>query len=78
MTRQERLNIRNNNVRKHFIDLQKKNPKWRYDAIVEEVASKFFLSSRTIEAIINHEGTYSNNQTEKPKNEQLTLFQKQT
>ena len=74
MTRKERLIERNNQVRKLFYDLQAKNPKWRIDAIIEEVGNKSFLSSRTVEAIVKHEGIYNNNS--KPVEvSQPTLFQ---
>lgn len=58
MQRKERLIQRNNQVRKQFYDLLSKNPKWRIDAVIDEVAKKFFLSSRTVDAIINYEGIY--------------------
>lgn len=58
MPRKERLTERNNFVRKQFYDLLAKNPKWRIDAVIDEVAAKVFLSSRTVDAIINHEGIY--------------------
>ena len=57
-TQKDRLIERNKLVRACFNATQKKNPKWRFDAVIEEVAVKFFLSSRTIEAIIGYEGTY--------------------
>lgn len=74
MTRKERLTERNNQVRKLFYDLQQKNPKWRIDAVVEEVAKKSFLSKRTVDAIINHEGTYNDSKKPYDSNQQ-TLFQ---
>jgi hypothetical protein len=58
MPRKERLTERNNFVRKQFYDLHAKNPKWRIDAVIDEVAAKVFLSSRTVDAIINYEGIY--------------------
>ena len=61
MTRKERLAERNNLVRKHFYDMKAKNPKWRIDAIIDEVAAKVFLSSRTVDAIISYEGIYGEN-----------------
>ncbi|CAD0008063.1 hypothetical protein FLAT13_04176 [Flavobacterium salmonis] len=74
MTRNERLTERNNQVRKLFYDLQVKNPKWRIDAIIEEVADRFFLSNRTIEAIIKFEGVYNDN-AKAAESVQPTLFQ---
>lgn len=59
MTRNERLIERNAKVRDEFYKVQSKNPKWRAECIVEEVAKKFFLSNRTIDAIISYEGIYN-------------------
>jgi hypothetical protein len=63
MTRKERLNERNAQVRKMFYDLHAKNKKWRVDAVIEEVACKMFLATRTVEAIIKYEGIYGDTQT---------------
>lgn len=59
MTKTERFIQRNNHVRQLYDSIKAKNPKWRNDAIIEEVASKAFLSIRTVEAIIYREGIYS-------------------
>jgi|LakMenE01Jun11ns_1017448.scaffolds.fasta_scaffold7709546_2 hypothetical protein len=59
MIKKERLAERNNQVRKLFYDTQQKNPKWRIDAVIEEVSNKMFLSNRTVNAIIKFEGTYN-------------------
>lgn len=72
MTRQERFIRRNNHVRNLFYELQKKNPKWRIECIIEEVAIKTFLSCRTVEAIISYEGIYKED-TDKNKT-QISLF----
>mgnify|MGYP006191087375 CR=1 FL=1 len=72
MTRQQRLDERNKQVRKMFYDLQEKNKRWRIDAVIEEVASKMFLASRTVEAIIKYEGIYK--ETTPLKNNQIPLF----
>lgn len=61
MKRQERLIERNKKVRQLFDSLCKKNPKWRIDAVIEDVADACFLAPRTVEAIIGHEGIYSDN-----------------
>ena len=75
MTRQERLTERNKAVRKYFYDVLAKNPKWRIDAVVEEVANKMFLSNRTVDAIINHEGIYNDKNVNKNQNQaQISLF----
>lgn len=72
MTRKERLNERNAQVRKMFYDLHAKNKKWRVDAVIEEVACKMFLATRTVEAIIKYEGIYGD--TQPPQKVQLQLF----
>lgn len=72
MTKQQRFNERNKQVRKLFYDLQDKNKKWRIDAVIEEVANKMFLASRTVEAIIKYEGIYSD--TPPPQKTQYQLF----
>ena len=54
----ERFKKRNQDVRITFHSLSKKNPKWRIEAIVEDVADKFYLASRTVEAILRQEGIY--------------------
>lgn len=72
MTRRERIIERNKQVRKYFYDMKAKNPKWRMDAIIEEVAKKFFLSTRTVDAIISYEGIYNDHNT--PKTSQLKMF----
>lgn len=76
MNRKDRLQERNATVRKLFNDLCEKNPKWRIDAVIDEVAKKVFLSSRTIEAIVKYEGIYndaSGVESSKTSN-QLKLF----
>lgn len=73
MTRKERFDERNKLVRKMFYDLQAKNKRWRIDAVIDEVACKMFLASRTVEAIIKYEGIYNDAQP-MPKL-QLQLFQ---
>ncbi len=72
MTRKERLAERNNQVRKLFYELHAKNKKWRIDAVIDEVANKMFLASRTVEAILNYEGIYGD--TAPPQKVQLQLF----
>ena len=72
MTRKQRFDERNKQVRKLFYDLQDKNKKWRIDAVIDEVAAKMFLASRTVEAIIKYEGIYGD--TPRPQSNQLPLF----
>ena len=59
MKRSERIKARNNNIRNLFTKISDKNPNWRYDAIVDNVAKEYFLSPRTIEAILKGEGIYA-------------------
>ncbi len=56
--RKDLLLERNCQVRKCFYDMQKKKPKYTVEAIIAEVANKFYLSPRTIDAIISFEGIY--------------------
>lgn len=58
MSKEQRFKERNNYVRQLFYETQKKYPKWRPEFIVEEVAKKVFLSTRTVDAIISYEGIY--------------------
>ncbi|MDV6170218.1 hypothetical protein R1T16_17410 [Flavobacterium sp. DG1-102-2] len=74
MTRKDRLTERNNKVRKLFYDVQKKNPKWRIDAVLDEVAEKVFLAPRTVDAIISYEGIYNDNPPQASKQNQLSIF----
>jgi ADP-heptose:LPS heptosyltransferase len=75
MTRKERLEQRNNLVRKYFYDIKDKNPKWRIDAVIDEVAAKVFLSSRTVDAIISYEGVYNDSHLPPKQNtSQLKMF----
>lgn len=53
------LNDRNKAVREYFTALAKKNTQWRFDALEEETAKKFFLSARTVRAILKEEGNYN-------------------
>jgi hypothetical protein len=59
MSREERLNARNEKIRLLFKKITEKNPKWRSDAIIEDVADEVFLSKRTVEAILKGEGIYA-------------------
>ncbi len=76
MSKKDRLFERNAAVRKMFNDTSDKNPKWRIDAVIEEVAKKMFLSARTVEAIVNYEGIYNDASGVEPlnKSNQLKLF----
>lgn len=59
MTRKERLKKRNANIRALFEKIANQNKKWRTDAVIQEVAERSYLSSRTVEAIIKGEGIYA-------------------
>ncbi|MEO2064477.1 MAG: hypothetical protein ABGW97_15955 [Christiangramia sp.] len=59
MSRPERLKRRNSKVRDFISSLEKKHPQWRFDAVVEETADNFFISPRTVEAILRREGVYA-------------------
>ncbi len=59
MRRKERLQKRNEQVRKLFSKLSKKHPEWRVDVLIDKVADQWCLSPRTIEAILRGEGIYA-------------------
>lgn len=59
MTRKERLKKRNENIRALFEKISRQNKKWRTDAVIQEVAERSYLSSRTVEAILKGEGVYA-------------------
>ncbi|PIB28902.1 hypothetical protein BFP77_08270 [Maribacter sp. 4U21] len=65
------IELRNANIKKRYDQLTKKHKEWRHDAIIDKIAGEFFLSSRTISAIFNDEGTYGNNIGD---DSQLALF----
>lgn len=52
---------RNRTVREYFKQLESKNPNWRIDALETATADKFFLSERTVRAIVKGETIYSVN-----------------
>lgn len=54
----ERLQKRNTDIRNLFKELSEKHKKYKQEAIINEIATKMFLSPRTIEAIIFFEGIY--------------------
>ena len=72
MTKQERFNNRNTQVRKMFYETLERNKKWRVDAVIDEVTKKMFLANRTVEAIIKYEGIYGN--TPPAQSNQLQLL----
>ena len=52
MTGNPRFLNRNESVRKFFSQLESKNPNWRIDALEKETADRFFISERTVRAIV--------------------------
>lgn len=61
--------LRNKNIKSRYHHLTEKHPKWRNDAIIEELSKEFYLEPRTISAILNDEAAYK-----KIANDQLLLF----
>lgn len=54
--REKRIVDRNDKIRARYDTLRKQNPKWRYDAIVTELAKENLpLSERSIGGILNFE-----------------------
>lgn len=66
------LELRNANVKKRYRELSEKNKEWRHGAILEKIANEFYLSTRTVSAIFNDEGTYGNNFND--SSAQMALF----
>lgn len=52
---------RNSAVRTYFKQLESKNPNWRIDALERDTADKFYLSERTVRAILKGESIYKLN-----------------
>lgn len=59
MNKKERLKERNKALRTYYEDTKNKYPMYKNDYLLQKVADKFFLSIRTVEAIIYYEGTYN-------------------
>lgn len=59
MNSKERFKARNKAVRAFFRDLESKNPQWKQKYLIESTANRFFLATRTIEAIIQRESIYA-------------------
>jgi hypothetical protein len=53
------FNRRNQLVRDCVAKLFKKNHKWKPDEIFKEAAKQYFISPRTVEAIVKGEGIYT-------------------
>ncbi|WP_299673296.1 hypothetical protein [uncultured Tenacibaculum sp.] len=59
MARNNRLiQLRNRKVKQRFNQISLKFPHWKYDAVLENLSLEFFLSKRTLSAILNNEGVY--------------------
>jgi hypothetical protein len=43
---------RNQRIRQRMAELEKKNPKWRTECIIELLADEFYLAQRTVENIL--------------------------
>jgi len=59
MAIKERLCRRNEAVRSYAEKLENQYPHWKMEYILSKCAERFYLSKRTIEAIIKAEGIYS-------------------
>lgn len=55
----QQFKIRNQAVKNYFEGLVKQKPEWRLDALEEKTADKFFISPRTVRAILKGEGNYA-------------------
>lgn len=53
------LQQRNQAVKEFFDALAKKHHQWRLDALEEAVAERFYISTRTVRAILKEEGCYA-------------------
>ena len=54
------LEARNKRIHVRFNELSAAHPQWRYDAQLEALSNEFYISTRTIAAILNAEGSYNN------------------
>jgi len=55
----EKRKKRDEKVRQLFNKIATKNPKWRLDAVFEEVANQVFLEPKTVEDIVKGYGIYA-------------------
>lgn len=56
---QSLLQQRNQYIKERYRNLKKKNPKWRYEALVEEVSKEVFLSPIMVVKILKQDGEKS-------------------
>lgn len=54
----ELIDKRNQSIKQRFNALQAEHPQWRYDALLAQMEGEFYLSKRTLAAIINGEAIY--------------------
>ncbi|GAA4198612.1 hypothetical protein GCM10022289_07630 [Pedobacter jeongneungensis] len=55
----QQFKLRNQDVKTYFDDLCRKYPEWRLDALEEKTAQRFYISPRTVRAILKGEGNYA-------------------
>lgn len=55
----ELIQKRNTRIKQRFNELTVKHPQWRYDAILQQLSDEYFISPRTVAAILNGEASYS-------------------
>jgi hypothetical protein len=53
------LKTRNQDVKRFFDELCKRHPEWRLDALEDKTAARFYISPRTVRAILKGEGIYA-------------------
>ncbi|MFC0345230.1 hypothetical protein [Epilithonimonas hispanica] len=58
MADNQRFLERNKQVRMFFDNLERKNPNWRIGALEKVTADQFFISERTVRAILKESGIY--------------------
>lgn len=59
MVKNNRFLARNQQVRLFFMELEKRHPEWRVAALETKTANQFFISERTVRAILKGDGIYS-------------------
>lgn len=58
MSDNNRFLERNKQVRIFFDKIERKNPNWRIGALEKVTADQFFISERTVRAILKERGIY--------------------
>lgn len=59
MTQKERTCKRNTKLKRFFASLQKKHPKWRWSALINDTAEQFNIAPHTVTSILKSRGYYS-------------------